>query len=293
MLVELPAPTTLSYSQKTTYRRCGEQYRLERIFKVPQRPGWALLGGSAVHHASEDHDWGEFDGRTMRTFDDYLDEEIAEKERDQPSFTKDQYKVSGRASAQWPNKEDEAWWRFHGPAMVNRYITWKSRLPWDIYLYGGKPAIELKLEPVVGEATVVAYVDRVFQIRSTGDLVVVDIKTGSRPIKTTVQLGDYKVGLEYTYGEPVKYGTHWMARSGEHGQLAILDAYTQDRMQFEYETFQYERDKGLFVANPGDACGLCSAQPWCYAQSGEFADQVRRPWEDRDAWEAQHGTQAG
>lgn len=46
-------PQHLSPSQVNSLLTCGEQYRLERIVKVPQRPLWAGVGGSTVHRVTE------------------------------------------------------------------------------------------------------------------------------------------------------------------------------------------------------------------------------------------------
>jgi putative RecB family exonuclease len=49
-------PDYISYSQYETYLSCGEKYRLSRIVKVPEQPAWYLIGGSAVHEATEAYD---------------------------------------------------------------------------------------------------------------------------------------------------------------------------------------------------------------------------------------------
>lgn len=46
----------LSYSQMETLLSCGEKYRLTKIVQVPEQPAWYLIGGSAVHQATEAYD---------------------------------------------------------------------------------------------------------------------------------------------------------------------------------------------------------------------------------------------
>lgn len=54
MSVEIgPGPAYVSYSQFTGWLKCGEQYRLKRIARVKELPGWAGVGGSALHKATE------------------------------------------------------------------------------------------------------------------------------------------------------------------------------------------------------------------------------------------------
>lgn len=51
---ELPAH--ISYSALTTYLDCGWKYYLTRIVQVDEQPAWYLVGGSAVHAATEAYD---------------------------------------------------------------------------------------------------------------------------------------------------------------------------------------------------------------------------------------------
>jgi hypothetical protein len=48
-----PFPRYLSPSQITGLLMCGEQFRLTRLLKAPERPMWAGIGGSTVHKITE------------------------------------------------------------------------------------------------------------------------------------------------------------------------------------------------------------------------------------------------
>ena len=48
-----PAPSYMSYSRMNSILTCGEQFRLERIHKVPSREHWASIGGNAMHTCIE------------------------------------------------------------------------------------------------------------------------------------------------------------------------------------------------------------------------------------------------
>lgn len=48
-----PFPLYLSPSQVSSLVTCGEQFRLTRQVKVPERPMWAGIGGSTVHRVTE------------------------------------------------------------------------------------------------------------------------------------------------------------------------------------------------------------------------------------------------
>lgn len=49
-------PVHVSYSALTTYLDCGWKYYLTRIEQVVEQPTWYLVGGSAVHEATELYD---------------------------------------------------------------------------------------------------------------------------------------------------------------------------------------------------------------------------------------------
>lgn len=42
-----------SFSQFTSWLKCGKAYQLERVLEAPAMPAWYLVGGSAVHSAIE------------------------------------------------------------------------------------------------------------------------------------------------------------------------------------------------------------------------------------------------
>lgn len=52
--VELPEH--ISYSSFTTWLECGFKYYLSRVVEVPGQASWWLVGGSALHSASEAYD---------------------------------------------------------------------------------------------------------------------------------------------------------------------------------------------------------------------------------------------
>lgn len=65
---------TRSHTQLSQWAKCGEQYRLTRICRVPSRPGWWFPGGTAVHKTieiylrsilSEQHDSADTQGGTQ------------------------------------------------------------------------------------------------------------------------------------------------------------------------------------------------------------------------------------
>ena len=287
-------PRGLSYSQRSSFTRCGESYRLTKIFHVPEVPAWNLRGGSAVHKATELEDLAAHgvDVKVL-TFEQALQAEIDEAV-EKYGFPESEFRASGRKSNAWPDKENKAWWLHHGPVMVQRWRDFVRNVPWDLAEFPDangelRPAVEVELDIEVSGLTIKAYVDRVFRMRSDGTLVVVDLKSGNEP-DAPDQLGVYKLGLEQAFGEPVRWGTFWMARTGSTTEVFDLSDFTHERLEWEYETFRFSRDTGLFLPNPGQICGYCSVRDYCYVQSGVHSDEVPRPWEQ---WQGnQEGTSA-
>src|SRR5690348_5812631 len=60
MMVVYEVPAHMSHSQSSNLlgEYCGAAYWYGRVLGKPERPGWAMLGGSALHEASETWDWG-------------------------------------------------------------------------------------------------------------------------------------------------------------------------------------------------------------------------------------------
>jgi len=50
-----------SFSQFSTWIRCGKAYQLERILEAPQTPAWWFVGGSAFHSAAEKYLLAEYE----------------------------------------------------------------------------------------------------------------------------------------------------------------------------------------------------------------------------------------
>lgn len=46
----------VSYSGLSTWMDCGWKYYLQRIKQINEHPSYWLIGGSAVHKATEDYD---------------------------------------------------------------------------------------------------------------------------------------------------------------------------------------------------------------------------------------------
>lgn len=158
--------------------------------------------------------------------------------------------------------EGKEWWYTNGLEMLKNYRKWRETSDWKIWTApDGKPAIELNMLINFGNTPVKMALDRIMQMPD-GELVVLDLKTGSRTPSTTLQLGFYSVGIELTYGIKPKFGSYWMARKGEPTPVANLEWYTTDRLIRLAEMFNRARYEALFVPNISN-CSLCGYTQHC------------------------------
>ena len=286
MSFELVIPDHLSRSQLDTYSDCGMKWLLQRGMKVPQLPAWALIGGSAVHAVTEEFDRHLLEGNMM---DDGLIREAfaldlesrTKAEEELYQVHRSQFRASGRASKQWPDKETEAWWKEKGPEFVLAWKSWRRVTPWDLVEIVNPKTGEIidpieysfKLELADGLQTWGA-IDRLFTYQ--GQLIVVDLKTGAYEPKKPDQLGDYSSAIEAATGIRPAWGYFWMARSG-----GTTDGFNLNRprlmlpaMAKTYGTAQRGIEAGIFLANVSNLCSSCPVREFCSAVDGPRSSEI-------------------
>ena len=176
-------------------------------------------------------------------------------------------RVGGRATKANPNKEDAAWWNQAGPVWVENYIHWRKENPnWKIWTApDGNRAVELALTPIVAGVPVKMVLDRVFEVND--ELVIVDLKTSQNQPVSSLQLGFYKLGLELTFGVPVKWGTYYMARSSNVAPAVDLSEYTHERMEYLVSQFDKARKNQIFLPNTNNCQYMCGLTEYCQFSS--------------------------
>lgn len=261
-------PAHLSHSALTTFLSCGHKYYLSRVVNEPEIPAWWFIGGNAIHTATENFDRlypehiseGALAGSDTNFFLDAFVEEVAWSEFD-TGVDPSEYRAGGRASKQYPNKEDSVWWLENGPVMFRSWVNWRVGSGWQIAEFDGQPAIELGFKFPVGDALVQMYLDRLM-VNEHGELVVVDLKSGSSSPKSPLQLAMYAYGCEQMLGVRPKWGTFWKAREGTTTPLVDLDAYPKDKIEYIVSGFDKLRKQGIFLPNL-DECGWCGFNQIC------------------------------
>lgn len=260
----------LSYSQVDTLLSCSEKYRLTKIVGIQETPAWWLLGGSAVHAATERYDLtsspDDFD--VNMSFETCLSEQILDLAHDGP------IRASGRATKEWPGGEDDAWWAHHGPAYVQSWIDWRKQNP-NLALYminGDTPAVEVAVTAVTAEGVALkGYIDRVFQDQDTGDLLIVDLKTGRNNPPSSLQLDFYRYGLQSTLGVTARHGGFWMARKGTLDTVHDLWRTDEQIAQMLVKA-RIVIDNELFIPHLSILCNSCGVKEFCTAYTRTTID---------------------
>lgn len=248
-----------SHSQRTQYLRCGKQYELARIDRVPEIPAAWTIGGKAFHTAIEIYE-REYRGRPLdeivAIFTDEYDTLTAQALAE---FPIEEWQTSGRRK---PENDLEIR-RDLGQHWVRLYAAWADAEPWEIAtLPDGSRGIEIEFDVDFQGVPVKGYIDQLVEYPD-GTLVVRDLKTGSKRPNEASQLGLYKVALEQNYGLEVPYGDFYLARDAKVTEPIGLSTYTYELFSDWYVPLDTAIELGLFMPNPGDACRTCGVQYEC------------------------------
>lgn len=256
----------LSHSSMSSYLDCGERFFLERIARVPQQKAWWLVGGSAFHLATELLDKGEV-GDPIAAWQMAWAEQYA-KDVTEAGIDPADMKAGGRATKQWPLKENADWWFANGLEMVNNYYRWRGQMfaqGWVFLLMpGDTAAVEVPIQLVLNDVLVKGYIDRVM-VNPDGEVIVVDLKTGSHTPASTLQLGIYALGLERAIGVRPLLGAYYMARKAELTEPSSLLHYSPELVGKWFGQAKTGIESELFVPHVTSLCGTCSVRPYCSA----------------------------
>ena len=247
----------LSFSSLESWLSCGEKYRLQKVVGVHQQQAWYLLGGSAVHEATEMLDTG-VAGTPELAWQAAWEKQIANV----TDFT--DVRAGGRVSKQYPNKEDHTWWETNGLDMVKSYAQHMNTLlstGWT--LLGVETAFEINIEGV----EIRGFIDRVMA-NPDGEVEVHDIKTGSHTPAWTLQLGVYAHGAYQALEVMPSIGRYYMARSGSLTPQSSLLHYTPDLLAQWFGKAREAIEAEVFVPHVTAMCGSCSVREHCVAVGG-------------------------
>lgn len=258
-------PNYRSYSQLTEYMKCGESYRLSRRVGVKEQPSVWLPGGTAFHETTERYDR---DNLTNGSLTQTWHEEWQRAVQEQIDKADDEFKDPATWRVAGRKKETMDWWEVNGEAMCISYRLWRETSNLELVDFDGSLLVEAEMMPTLGGIPVKMFADRVFADQH-GQILVVDLKTGSSKQPSSLQLGVYKIGLEKLVGLPVEWGAFYNARKGELYPPMRLDQWTEDRIGMLFATFDQQERAGQYLPNIGSHCEyMCSVREFCIYQGG-------------------------
>jgi hypothetical protein len=302
LIVEVPAHLSHSSADNLVGSYCSASLFFERYLGKPAIPGWAQVGGSALHSASEDWDHQYLKGEIVDDpsalqgmFEMSLDIEIRKTEEKTP-YPKEEWHRSGRQGVQFtpsggPNKKDEAWWRRRGPEMLASWASWRLTSGWEIALvestlvdapeYGrvaeSRWGIEIEFNVDIAGIPVRGFIDRVFE--KDGEFLVVDLKSGREP-DSSAQLGTYREGLLRQYGLDARWGCYWLGETGLSTSFVDLAAkWPTARVERRFTAARRRQLAGEFDPKPSNLCGSCGVRQFCAEFGGEKAAVTPQPWD--------------
>jgi hypothetical protein len=201
------------------------------------------------------------------TFQKLIDEKAANSDT-LPS----EWRAGGRATKDYPDKENDIWWSEKGPDMVDTFIHWWKNSNWEVYYGNTKtPHIEAEYNVMFGSVPVKAFVDLIAIIPNEQELVVVDYKAGAYMPDYNMQLGLYACCMELAEGVRPDKGFFYNARKGIMEEAGDLSRWTIPVFTELFEQFERAVSEGIFLPNLGMSCKSCSVSQYCYAFGGELA----------------------
>lgn len=245
-----------------TYARCSEQYRLQKVEKVPElQTAWAPQG-NAFHDGMEA--W-EKSGRqlTAQEVADFAvasyDDRIAAGREQAPDDSG--WLTGGRTRPQVDidRRRDRVVEQVHGYikySLDNEHLFRPATLP------DGRPAVEVPFTITLNGVTVRGAIDLVLEWHD-GALTIRDLKTGNKLPNDPLQLSFYGLGWKRLFGDVIEYGDYFICKNNAPTQPYYLLNYSEEYIGAWLEMFDRSERQGLYIPNGGDHCRVCSVRPYC------------------------------
>ena len=262
-----------SVSQITSYNQCSMQYALQRVLKVPERPAWWNVGGSAVHRVIETYETERAQGEVLTPM--HLSLLFVEEFRLGISLAEEIEPDKSKWRAARSGKENGQWWLTSGPYQCRRYAEREAEREFEVWrLEDGTPALELEYSLDVEGVEVKGFIDAIFRYPN-GDPLIRDVKSGGRKPDDTFQLGVYGHAANRCFGIPVRFAEFYMTRDGISGRpggsLGHVDVMADHPWEsVVYQTLTMDRGEraGLYPAKPSSLCSSCGVLSACPVKGG-------------------------
>lgn len=258
-----------SVSQLSSFSRCGESYRLEKIEKAPRRPAAWLLQGIGFHTATQMWE------NTLREMprSEVLDIYFAEYDRlYQEELAKEPDISRWLAGGRNKPENDIPRRRERGAEQVTGYMDYAEQAPERPWmLFDEVPALEIEFELDFDGIRVVGFIDQVIQFPD-GGIIPRDLKTGTKQPDWDIQLGVYGLALREEFGLDVHFGDFYMAKNNAPLPMVSLERFDREYLTNLFKNLDAGIQAGAFVPNPGNACGTCAVSDYCSAIGSKSAE---------------------
>lgn len=258
-MIEFEVPKHVSHSALNNYIRCGKAYELGKL-GVQESPAWWLLGGSAVHKATEWIDRGEWDDAPEMAFHKAFYDEIIRTEQSFPN--REEWRKAGYGA----RAQGYDHWMQQGPRYVKQWTD--RRFPWDY--------VELDVSATLPSGIKVkGYIDRV---KANGySWEIFDLKTGSTRPDSDQQLGIYSVLFRDFLKRSPEFkimadfdisAYNYMFKDDEFYEMDVSN-WTLETVDEITQEWYRGLESGVFLPNRGKQCGTCGLSEACYLASGD------------------------
>jgi len=197
-------------------------------------------------------------------------ESIADIERRTGTNPQD-WRVGGRATKVNPDKENKVWWDVNGREMLANFVEMWRNLGWKIWTApDGNHGVEMEFNVMFGDVLIKGFADLV-AVLPTGELAVIDFKTGSSTPETGMQLGMYACCIESIFGVRPTRGFFYSARDAQFIEVNDIDRWTMPLMTEMFRQFNIALENRIFLPNVGMSCRTCGVKDYCYAMGGQLS----------------------
>lgn len=240
-----------SYSRLSTYLECPESYYWKYVQRVPEQPSIWSIGGTAFHTCAEQVMRGDEPDWDAAWQDAYTN--VITRDPAAADLPLDQWRKANKGT------EDAKWWGWHGPRMVDGFVTWRNSVGAQLQPLsdGDRLWLETRIEVELAGVPIVAIPDALVTDEH-GQLNVLDYKTGKdqRGPGGSLQLGVYKAAVTVATGMEATWGLYYMARS----KTLVprdLTAWNVHNIGEMFSEFDAREKAGDYRPNPGKHCNYC------------------------------------
>jgi ATP-dependent DNA helicase UvrD/PcrA len=245
--------TRLSASAVDRYERCGLQFKLDRDWRIAERPAAAMQYGAAIHRVLKTY----FD--SVRAGRPKTDEELTEQFR------------HDLAAAKIQEAYQHELYEEQGIEQLLAFLAAVRALPAPQVLH-----TEESFEIRVGPTTVVGRIDRIDR-RSDGGVAIIDYKTGKardqEDADESLQLSLYAMAAREKWG----YDVSALIFQNLAENVPVVTTRSEAQLLAARDKVE-EAAKGIaageFQAKPGNHCNFCAYRSLCPAKEKRIPHRI-------------------